>query len=92
MTQIDRDGHTAEGIVEAELRRHGREVLNLNRDIAGNHPVVDLIARRDAERILIQVRGTTNDHGSYTIPPARPGGPRPSAPGSGCRSFMPSCT
>jgi hypothetical protein len=41
MTEIDRDGHTAEDIVEAELRRHGREVLNLNRDIVGHYPLVE---------------------------------------------------
>jgi hypothetical protein len=69
MTEIDRNGQTAEDAVAAELRRHGWEVLNLNRDIAGHYPLIDLIARSGPERMLIQVRGTRNDHGSYGTPP-----------------------
>jgi hypothetical protein len=68
-TEIDRDGQTAEDAVAAELRADGWKVLNLNRDIAGNYPVIDLSARRDDRRMLIQVRGTRTDHGSFRTPP-----------------------
>jgi hypothetical protein len=66
---IDSDGHLAEDTVASELRKAGWEVLDLNRDIAGNFPVADLIARNDAARPWIQVRGTTLESGDFTVYP-----------------------
>jgi hypothetical protein len=66
---IDRDGHQAEDAAADALRSAGLEALNLNREVAGNFPVIDLIARRGTDRLLIQVRGTITDHGSYRTPP-----------------------
>jgi hypothetical protein len=69
MTEIDREGHLGEDAVAAELRNAGWEVLNLNREIAGNFPVADLIARNDAARPWIQVRRTTLESGDFTVCP-----------------------
>ena len=66
---IDSDGHLAEDAVASELRKAGCKVLDLNRDIAGNFPVADLIARIDAARAWIQVRGTTLESGDFTVYP-----------------------
>jgi len=66
---IDRDGHQAEDAAADALRSAGWKALNLNREVAGNFPVIDLIAHRGTHRLLIQVRGTITDHGSYRTPP-----------------------
>lgn len=46
MAKQDPSGQAAEDTAAAELRANGWSVLNLNRDIAGNYPKIDLIARR----------------------------------------------
>jgi hypothetical protein len=62
-------GRRVEAIVASALRGVGWHVLNLDEEIAGHFPVIDLIARKGTSRCVIQVRGTTNDHGSYTARP-----------------------
>jgi hypothetical protein len=69
MTEIDWDGHLGEDAVAAELRSAGWEVLNLNREIAGNFPVADLVARKGAARPWVQVRRTTLESGDFTVRP-----------------------
>jgi Holliday junction resolvase-like predicted endonuclease len=68
MAKKDPNGQAAEDAVAAELRANGWDVLNLNREIAGNYPKIDLIARRGAARMLIQVRGCGDPHGKFPAP------------------------
>jgi Holliday junction resolvase-like predicted endonuclease len=69
MAKKDPNGEAAEDAVAAELRADGWKALNLNREIAGNYPKIDLIARRGTRRMLIQVRGCGDPHGKFRTPP-----------------------
>ena|SRR5215831_16799174 len=67
---IDRDGGQAEDAVAGTLLLAGwDEVINLNREVADHFPAVDQAARNGATRVLIQVRGVTNDDGNFTTYP-----------------------
>jgi hypothetical protein len=60
----------AEAAAAAALRAEGFIVTDLN-DLAGNWPIVDLLARSDTDRWLVQVRGTTIDWGRSGRSPGR---------------------
>jgi hypothetical protein len=70
MAKQDPSGQAAEDTAAAELRANGWSELNLNRDITGNYPKIDLIARRGTQRMLIQVRGCGYPHGKFRTPSA----------------------
>ncbi|MFD7161361.1 hypothetical protein ACFV9C_42715 [Kribbella sp. NPDC059898] len=63
-------GKQAEAAAAAALRAEGFTVTDLN-DVAGNWPIVDLLARIGSKRWLIQVRGTTIDWGPFRTEPAK---------------------
>jgi hypothetical protein len=67
--QAGRNGHQAEDVAAGALGSAGWETLNLSREVAGHFPVIDLVARKDARRLIIQIRGTRTGHGSYSTPP-----------------------
>jgi hypothetical protein len=58
----------SEAAVTEVLRARGYVVTNLN-ELTGNCPFMDLLARKGADRLLIQVKGTTTDWGGFTTPP-----------------------
>ncbi|MFB7908416.1 hypothetical protein ACFC1T_18465 [Kitasatospora sp. NPDC056076] len=57
-------GERAEEEAEAALAAAGWEVINLNR-LAKNFRFADLLAKRGATRLLVQVKGTTTDEGKF---------------------------
>jgi hypothetical protein len=61
----------AEGAARAALRSAGCRVVNVNRAIRRNYPVIDLVARRGTARMLVQVRGTWTVNGKFTATPAQ---------------------
>lgn len=63
--------HMAERAARAALREAGCRVVNVNRAIGRDYPVIDLVARRGAARMLIQVRGTWTADARFTATPAQ---------------------
>jgi len=63
--------HMAERAARAALREAGCRVVNVNRAIGRDYPVIDLVARRGAARMLIQVRGTWTADARFTTTPAQ---------------------
>ena len=61
----------AEGAARSALRSAGCRVVNVNRAIRRNYPVIDLVARRGTARMLIQVRGTWTVNGKFTATPTQ---------------------
>jgi len=61
----------AEAAARTALRGAGCRVVNVNRAIRRNYPVIDLVARRGTTRILVQVRGTWTVDGKFTATPAQ---------------------
>jgi len=61
----------AEAAARTALRSAGCRVVNVNRAIHRNYPVIDLVARRGAARMLVQVRGTWTIDGKFTATPAQ---------------------
>lgn len=47
----------AEAAARNALRSAGCSVVNVNRAISRDYPVIDLVARKGTARILVQVRG-----------------------------------
>jgi hypothetical protein len=70
MAPDDRSGKQTEDAVAAALCAAGwEEVTNLNREVGGNFPAVDLVGRKGATRVLFQARGVTNSAGDFTTFP-----------------------
>jgi hypothetical protein len=61
----------AEGAARTALRSVGCRVVNVNRAIRRNYPVIDRVARRGTARMLVQVRGTWTIDGKFTATPAQ---------------------
>jgi Holliday junction resolvase-like predicted endonuclease len=61
----------AEAAARNALRSVGCRVVNVNRAISRNYPVIDLVARRGTARMLVQVRGTWTIDGKFTATPAQ---------------------
>jgi Holliday junction resolvase-like predicted endonuclease len=61
----------AEAAARTVLRSAGCRVVNVNRAIRRNYPVIDLVARRGTARMLIQVRGTWTVDAKFTATPAQ---------------------
>ena len=59
-----RVGDQAEEAAEAALAAAGWDVINLNR-LAKNFRFADLLAKRGATRVLVQVKGTTTGEGKF---------------------------
>lgn len=75
----------AERIVEETLRSAGYDVINLN-DLGDNCPYMDLLATRDGDRVLVQVKGTTTVGQKFGAPPGRARSLAAVATALGCRS------
>ncbi len=63
-------GDLGESDVEAVLVGNGYSVVNLNEHV-GNCPFGDLIAERNGQRLLVQVKSTTTPEAKYGTPPHR---------------------
>lgn len=61
------NGLVRETEVHWRLAGAGYDVTNLNVDVMNNFPIADLIAHNGKHRLLIQVRGTVTDSGSFRI-------------------------
>lgn len=59
MVNRGRIGRQGEDAVVAEIRRVGGTASNLNVSLKHNYPVIDVAARLNGARMLIQVRATT---------------------------------
>lgn len=70
MTTRIAQGGRAEALVAVELESVGFTVTNLNA-LVGNCPFADLLARRSATRLLVQVKSTTTDDGKFGAPAPR---------------------
>lgn len=61
----------AEAAARNALRSAGCRVVNVNRAISRDYPVIDLVARKGTARMLVQVRGTWTIDGKFTATPGQ---------------------
>jgi len=61
----------AEAAARNALRSVGCSVVNVNRAISRDYPVIDLVARKGTARILVQVRGTWTADARFSATPAQ---------------------